>query len=171
MSKAKRGWERMLSATQWSRHSQRSGGHRDAINRGRDKSGPYGEQPQERVFTASEVAEFEYCSLAWWHDQFESLAHVDTEELFAHMVELEHDHGSEAPALPEYKMVEQLLLRRGAFDEGKEQHLEHAEELEELEEEAQRVPTTTGRMRMLVVILVVIVLIALVLIGAAFLVR
>src|SRR5712692_4918019 len=147
-------------------HMSKRSRHRDAMNRV-----PTWGQLQERLFTASEVAEFEYCPLAWWHDQVEPLAHAGTEELFARMVELEHDHGSGAPALPEYKMIEQLLLRRGAFDEGKEQHLEHAEELEEIEEVARRIPTTTGRMRILVVILVVIVLIALVLIGAAFVVR
>src|SRR6266516_7846619 len=90
---------------------------------------------KQRLFTASEVAEFEYCPLAWWHEQFEPLAQVDTEELFAHLVELEHEHGPEAPAVPEYQMVEQLLVRKGAFDEGREQHVEHAEEVEEIEEE------------------------------------
>src|SRR5947209_8699916 len=84
---------------------------------------------KQRLFTASEVAEFEYCPLAWWHEQFEPLAQVDTEELFARLVELEHEHGSEAPTLPEYRMVEQLLVRKGAFDEGREQHLEHADEV------------------------------------------
>ena len=83
---------------------------------------------KQRLFTASEVADFEYCPLAWWHEQFEPLAQVDTEELFAHLVELEHEHGAEARAVPEYQVVEQLLVRKGAFDEGREQHQEHAEE-------------------------------------------
>src|SRR6266571_3278857 len=92
-------------------------------------------QPQQRVFTASEVAEFEYCPLVWWHEQFEPLAQVDTEELFARLVELEQENGSEAPALPEYQMIEQLLVRKGAFDEGRQQHLEHAEKVAEVQEE------------------------------------
>src|SRR5215471_20992803 len=99
---------------------------------------------QQRLFRASEVAEFEYCPLTWWHEQFEPLAQADTEELFARLVELEHDHGSEAPALPEYRMVEQLLLRRGAFEEGTQQHLEHAEEVEDIQEEVHKAVTTTG---------------------------
>src|SRR6266699_2630693 len=47
-------------------------------------------QQQQHFFSASEVAEFEYCSLKWWHDRFEPAAQTDTEELFARLVELEH---------------------------------------------------------------------------------
>src|SRR5205823_9537326 len=86
---------------------------------------------KQRFFTASEVAEFEYCSRAWWHQQFEPFAQADTEDLFARLVELEHEHDAEAPTLPEYQMIERLLVRKGAFDEGQQQHLEHAEEVEE----------------------------------------
>ncbi len=86
-----------------------------------------------RNFTASEVAEFEYCPLAWWHEQFEPWAQAENEELFARLVELEHEHSAQATALPEYRMIEQLLLRRGAFDEGRRQHQEHAEEVEDSE--------------------------------------
>src|SRR5437870_13903287 len=92
-------------------------------------------QAKQRLFTASEVAEFEYCPLVWWHEQFEPLAQADKEELFARLVELEHEQGPQAPALPEYQMAEQLLVRKGAFDEGRQQHLEHAEEVEEVQEE------------------------------------
>ena len=88
-----------------------------------------------RIFTASEVAEFEYCPLAWWHEQFEPWAHAESGELFARLVELEHEHNAQAPGLPEYRLIEQLLLRRGAFDEGRRQHEEHAEAVEDIEEE------------------------------------
>jgi hypothetical protein len=90
---------------------------------------------QTRVFTASEVGEFEYCPLAWWHEQFEDWAHAESEELFARLVELEHEHGAQAPALPEYRLIEQLLLRQGAFEQGRQQHREHAEAVEDIEEE------------------------------------
>ncbi len=97
------------------------------------------QQPQARararMFTASEVAEFEYCPLAWWHEQFEPWARAESEELFARLVELEYEHNAHAPALPEYRLIEQLLLRRGAFDEGRRQHQEHAEAVEDIEEE------------------------------------
>ena len=83
-------------------------------------------QSRQRLFTASEVAQFEYCPLVWWHEQFEPLAQSANEELFARMVELEYEHGAQATALPEYQMIEQLLLRRGAFEEGHQQHLDHA---------------------------------------------
>jgi len=126
---------------------------------------------RQRLFTASEVAEFEYCPLVWWHEQYEPLAQVDTEDLFAHLVELEQEHGAQAPALPEYQMVEQLLLRKGAFDEGQQQHLEHAEEVEEVQEE--RITTTriTGNLRTLALIAIVVLVLALLLIAAAILIR
>src|SRR5713226_1796641 len=106
----------------------------------------------QRLFTASEVAEFEYCPLVWWHEQFEPLAQADTEELFARMVELEHEHGPQAPALPEYQVIEQLLLREDAFEEGRQQHIDHAEEVEEIEEEARGGVRTTRFMRTLTVL-------------------
>ena len=125
---------------------------------------------RDRLFTASEVAEFEYCPLAWWYEQFEPIAQADTEEQFARLVELEHEHGAQAPALPEYQVVEQLLVRKGAFDEGRQQHIEHAEEVEE----AENVPvgmTTTRRTRVLTMVIAVILVIALLLIVAALVVR
>ncbi len=90
---------------------------------------------KERLFTASEVGEFEYCPLAWWHEQFEDWVQAESEELFARLVELEHEHGAQAPALPEYRLIEQLLLRQGAFERGLQQHEEHAEAVEDIEEE------------------------------------
>src|SRR6266700_2374190 len=118
-------------------------------------------QSRQRLFTASEVAQFEYCPLVSWHEQFEPLAQADNDELFARMVELEYEHGAQAPALPEYKMVERLLLRRGAFDEGRQQHLDHAEDVEEIQEEVRRGVKTTGRMRVIAAIAVVMVCLAL----------
>ena len=126
---------------------------------------------RQRLFTASEVAEFEYCPLVWWHEQYEPLAQVDTEDLFARLVELEQEHGAQAPALPEYQMVEQLLLRKGAFDEGQQQHLEHAEEVEEVQEERITTARMSGNLRALALIAVVILLLALLLIAAAMLLR
>ncbi len=128
-------------------------------------------QSKQRLFTASEVAEFEYCPLVWWHEQYEPLAQAGNEHLFAHLVELEHEHGAQAPALPEYKVVEQLLLRRGAFDEGRQQHLEHAEEVEEIQEEVRRGVKATGRMRAISVIAVVMTCLALALIITAVVLR
>jgi hypothetical protein len=124
-------------------------------------------QQQQRFFTASEVAEFEYCPLKWWHDRFEPAAQTDTEALFARLVELEHDHDMQAPSLPEYRMIEQLLLRMGAFDVGTEQHHEHAEEVEQVQEEARRSATVTGRVRVLAIVVGAIVVVALLCIAAA----
>ncbi|HYT33607.1 MAG TPA: hypothetical protein VEL69_01110 [Ktedonobacteraceae bacterium] len=125
----------------------------------------------QRLFTASEVAEFEYCPLVWWHQQFEPMAAADTEELFARLVELEHEHDSQAPALPEYQMVEQLLVRKGAFDEGRQQHLEHAEEVEEIEEEGYVAVGRRVNVRILGLIAAVILVLAVLLILAAIFLR
>jgi hypothetical protein len=126
---------------------------------------------RQRIFTASEVAEFEYCPLVWWHEQYEPLAQVDTEDLFARLVELEQEHGAQAPSLPEYQMVEQLLLRKGAFEEGQQQHLEHAEEVEEVQEERMTTVRTTGNLRVLALIAITVLVVALLLIAAAILIR
>lgn len=123
----------------------------------------------QRIFTASEVASFEYCPLAWWHEQYEPFAQADTEELFAEMVAMEHEHGQQAPTLPEYQVIEQLLLRRGAFDEGQQQHAEHAEAVAEVEEERVALPSSRGYMRCLVVLAVILLLLALSLIAISYL--
>jgi len=128
-------------------------------------------QSKQRPFSASEVAEFEYCPLAWWYERFEPLAQSDTEELFAHLVELEHEHGPQAPALPDYQVAEQLLLRKGAFDDGQQQHREHAEAVEEVEEEVRVSMRSTGKMRIMAWAAVLMVVLALALIVAAIVVR
>ncbi len=121
----------------------------------------------QRIFTASEVAEFEYCPLTWWHQQFEPLARADTEEIFARLVELEHEHGPQAPALPEYQVGEQLLLRRGAFEEGKQQHLDHADEVAEVEAERIEVVSSGDRARTLGRVALVVLVLALLSIAAS----
>jgi hypothetical protein len=128
-------------------------------------------QSKQRPFSASEVAEFEYCPLAWWYERFEPLAQSDTEELFAHLVELEHEHGPQAPALPDYQVAEQLLLRKGAFDDGQQQHREHAEAVEEVEEDVRVNMRSTGKMRVMAWAAVLMVVLALALIIAAIVVR
>ncbi len=128
-------------------------------------------QSKQRLFTASEVAQFEYCPLVWWHEQFEPLTQATNDELFAHMVELENEHGVQATTLPEYQLVEQLLLRRGAFEEGRQQHLDHAGEVEEIEEEIRQGERAAGRSRILVVFAIVLLCLALALIVAAIFLR
>jgi hypothetical protein len=123
------------------------------------------------MFTASEVAEFEYCPLAWWHEQFEPWAHAEDEELFARLVELEHEHGAQAPGLPEYRLIEGLLLRRGAFDQGQRQHQEHAEAVEDIEEEIalEIRPGAQGRGRVLLIAAIALGALALLLLVLALL--
>jgi hypothetical protein len=129
--------------------------------------------PQGNFFTASEVAEYEYCPLAWWFERFDPRAQAGTEELFARLVELEHESGPQAPTLPEYQMIEQLLLRRGAFEEGQQQHRDHADELEEIEEERARIPAASPSrsLRPLTLVAVALFVLALLLIVAVILIR
>jgi hypothetical protein len=134
-------------------------------------SGTTSHMKKTRMFTASEVASFEYCPLVWWHEQYEPLAQAETEELFARMVELEDEHGMQATALPEYQAVEQLLLRRGAFDEGQQQHLEHAEAVAGVQRERVTTSHTVRSIRRLAIIVVVVLLVSLILIAAAILLR
>lgn len=128
-------------------------------------------QARQRRFTASEVAEYEYCPLVWWYEQFEPLSQADTDELFARLVELEHEYGPQATALPEYDMVEKLLVRAGAFDEGRQQHADHADEVAEIEEEGRAVISTGRFTRLLTIVIAVLVVLAVLLIAAAVLLR
>lgn len=125
----------------------------------------------QQLFTASEIAEFEYCPLVWWHQQFEPLASADTEELFARLVELEYEHDTQAPSVPEYQMIEQLLVRKGAFEEGQQQHLEHAEEVEKVQEERITTGHTGGKMRTVALVAVVLLVLAIILLVAAVMLR
>jgi hypothetical protein len=130
-------------------------------------------QKYSRMFTASELAEFEYCPLAWWHEHYEPWAQADSEDLFARLVELEHEYGPRAPGLPEYHLIEQLLLRLGAFEEGRFQHAEHAEAVADLEEEIEReqIQRSRTRPRGLRYVFVALVLLAALLLALAFLAR
>jgi len=123
----------------------------------------------KRLFTAREVAEFEYCSLVWWYEQFDPLTQAPTEELFARMVELEQDHGPQAPGVPEYQVIEQLLLRRGAFGEGQLQKAGSEDELYEDEEERSTPAHIGSNTRSLLVIALVMLVLAFLLVGASYL--
>jgi hypothetical protein len=125
----------------------------------------------QQLFTASEIAEFEYCPLVWWHQQFEPMASADTEELFARLVELEYEHDTQAPSLPEYQMIEQLLVRKGAFEEGQQQHHEHAEEVEKVQEERITTGQTGGKMRTVALVAVALLVLAVILLVAAVVLR
>ncbi|MEO8973368.1 MAG: hypothetical protein ABI406_17420 [Ktedonobacteraceae bacterium] len=125
----------------------------------------------QQLFTASEIAEFEYCPLVWWHQQFEPMASADTEELFARLVELEYEHDTQAPSVPEYQMIEQLLVRKGAFEEGQQQHREHAEEVEKVQEERITTGYTGRKMRTVALIAAVLLALAVILLVAAVVLR
>jgi hypothetical protein len=115
------------------------------------------------VFTASEIGEYEYCPLAWWYAHYEPHVDIDTEELFAELVEIEQAHGPQAPALPEYQFIEQLLLQRGAFEEGQQQHSTHAQQvaaITDLDEIAEERQGEMGNARQLTRIRIIIIILA-----------
>src|SRR5215469_16553672 len=123
------------------------------------------------VFTASEIGEYEYCPLAWWYARYEPHVDINTEELFAELVEIEQAHGPQAPALPEYQFIEQLLLQRGAFEEGQQQDSKHAQQvaaitdLDEIAEERQGEMGSAGQrvqIRVVIIILAVLAIICIV---------
>lgn len=126
-------------------------------------------RPSQDFFAVSELAQFEYCPLLWWHEQFDPLAQSDTDELFARMVELEHDHGQPATTLPDYQVIEQLLLRRGAFDPDRQDDGNDDEILSEREEELVEPVHRSSYTRTLALSALIVLVLALILISASFL--
>ncbi|GLV58893.1 hypothetical protein KDH_57210 [Dictyobacter sp. S3.2.2.5] len=88
--------------------------------------------PFKRAYNATEIAQYEYCPLVWWHEQYDPIVHANNEELFAQMVEIEQEYGSQAPHVPDYQVIEQILVRRGAF----EQEYQATRQLPEMDDEA-----------------------------------
>jgi hypothetical protein len=86
---------------------------------------------------------------------------------------MEHAHGSQAPALPEYQFIEHLLLQRGAFEEGRQQHSEHAQQvaamsdLEEMAEERQGEMETVGPLVQIRTIIILLGILTVLCIGMA----
>ena len=75
----------------------------------------------QRIFSASDLAQFEYCPLAWWYEEVSELAQADQEELAERLAELEAEYPSSASALPEYQVIERLLERATRFAHGRKQ--------------------------------------------------
>lgn len=77
---------------------------------------------QRRIFSASDLAQFEYCPLAWWYEEVSELAQANQDELAGRLAELEDEYESAAPALPEYQVIERLHERAKQFAQGRAQH-------------------------------------------------
>ena len=97
---------------------------------------------QRRIFSASDVAQFEYCPLAWWYEEMNELAQAEEGELLPHLEELKRAYGPAASANPEYQVLKRLLVRVRRYERGIEQHInassskEAADGLTEPEEQA-----------------------------------
>ncbi len=85
-------------------------------------------QPSDhrRIFSASDVAQFEYCPLTWWYEEVSEVAQADEDELERYLEALEERSGVSAPALPEYQVAERLLQRARLFEQGETQHAQYA---------------------------------------------
>jgi hypothetical protein len=81
---------------------------------------------EERYFSAAELADYEYCPLAWWEEQTNALADLTPEELSEHIADLRQRYGENAMVLPEYQLVLRLLARHDVLDEGRAAHEAHA---------------------------------------------
>jgi exonuclease V gamma subunit len=83
---------------------------------------------QRRVFSASDLAQFEYCPLAWWYEEVSELAQADAEELARRLEELEDEYPSLARAQPEYQVIERLLERTQRLTRGRAQQTNDAQQ-------------------------------------------
>ena len=99
---------------------------------------------QRRIFSASDVAQFEYCPLAWWYEEMNELAQAEEAELLPHLKELKRAYGPAASANPEYQVLKRLLVRARRYERGIEQHInsslsqEAADGLTEPDEQAEQ---------------------------------
>ena len=79
---------------------------------------------------------------------------------------------TQAPLQPEYQVIEQLLKRRGTFEQGRDQHAAYAEELASRAAHALRLPEKRAQhMRGLLVTAQLLLLMAVLLIVAALIFR
>jgi hypothetical protein len=118
---------------------------------------------QRRIFSASDLAQFEYCPLAWWYEEVSEIAQADHEELAARLEELEDEHESAARALPEYQVIERLIERANQFAQGRELHANDA--ARRLADQPAQATVVTPVPRIFTGIVVVLVLLTLVLLG------
>lgn len=80
---------------------------------------------KQRVFSASDLAQFEYCPLAWWYEEISEVAEAEEDELAGRLEELKNQYGAAATALPEYIVIERLHERAQRFAQGRAQHAAH----------------------------------------------
>jgi|SRR5579859_6261659 len=118
---------------------------------------------QQRIFSASDLAQFEYCPLAWWYEEVSEVAQADQEELAHRLEELEDEYESAAAALPEYQVIERLIKRARLFAEGRAQHTAHAMQRQAPSPEEYTIVTPVPRA--FTVLVVGLVLLTLILIG------
>lgn len=115
----------------------------------------------KHYFSAAELADFEYCPLAWWEEQTNSLADLTEEELEEHLAELRERYDERATILPEYQLVLRLRDRHGVLDGGRVAHEAHAEQVAALAAPAH--PSTLVAWRVILLVAVILLLVGILL--------
>src|ERR1051326_1430364 len=118
---------------------------------------------QRRLFSASDLAQFEYCPLAWWYEEVSELAQADEDELAQRLEELEDEYPASARAQPEYQVIERLRERATRFAHGRDQHGSDAAQRQVRQTAAS--PISTPVPRVFGVIVVALVVLTVVLLG------
>ncbi len=107
---------------------------------------------QRRVFSASDLAQFEYCPLAWWYEEVSDLAQADQEELAERLKELEDAYGASAASSPEYQVIKRLHDRAGRFAQGHEQQAADASQRRASQANEQTIVTPVPRIFGMIVV-------------------
>ena len=123
---------------------------------------------QQRIFSASDLAQFEYCPLAWWYEEFSDLAQADPDELAQRLEELVDEGPTSASAQPEYQVIERLLERAKQFAGGRERQAKDAAARQVHPTEQTTISEPTPRI--FAVVVVGLVLLVVVLLGLGLLV-
>ena len=106
---------------------------------------------QRRIFSASDLAQFEYCPLAWWYEEVSDLAQADQDELAGRLKELEDKYGASAASSPEYEVIKRLFDRAGRFAQGHEQQAADASQRPASQRNASTIVTPVPRIFGLIV--------------------
>src|SRR5579862_2038498 len=120
---------------------------------------------QQRIFSASDLAQFEYCALAWWYEEFGDLAQADQAELAERLEELEDQYPNSASAQPEYEVIERLLERAQRLAQGRAQHRAFARRQQSNQPEQKTIITPVPRVFAALVIGMVVLTVALIGLG------
>ncbi len=126
---------------------------------------------QRRIFSASDLAQFEYCPLAWWYEEVSELAQADAAELAERLEELEAQYPASASAQPEYQVIERLLVRAQRFEQGRDLQAADAERRRQSQPEQTAITAPVPRVFAAVVVVLIVLVVVLMGLGLLLWVR